>query len=373
MKKLSVFLSLAFIFFAGSCGEDSNPSSETPTNAYDKTPILNNWANNIIIPSYENYVSKLSLFSIATADFTLESSQTRLDYLRTKWLDAYKAFQYVAIFDLGKAEEFKLKDFANTFPTNTSGINSSIPNDAYNLNAISNISNQGFPAIDYLINGLAENDAAILARYNDDNSSNLKRYLVALANQIEQIANLVLKHWKAEFKSSFVSDNSNTVVSSFNVLTNDFIKNLEKDIRTSKIGIPSGALSDGIKFPEQTEGFYKKDVSRILALEALKASQDFFNGKHFNSETTGPSLKSYLDEINVVRDGKKLSDIINNQYELSRTAINNLDDNFTNQVNTDNAKMITAFDALQQNVVYLKLDMLQALNVTTDYVDGDGD
>jgi len=35
--------------------------------------------------------------------------------------------------------------------------------------------------------------------------------------------------------------------------------------------------------------------------------------------------------------------------------------------------MLAAYDALQQNVVYVKLDMMQALNITIDYVDGDGD
>jgi hypothetical protein len=35
--------------------------------------------------------------------------------------------------------------------------------------------------------------------------------------------------------------------------------------------------------------------------------------------------------------------------------------------------MILAYDALQQNVVYFKLDMMQALNITVDYIDSDGD
>jgi hypothetical protein len=34
--------------------------------------------------------------------------------------------------------------------------------------------------------------------------------------------------------------------------------------------------------------------------------------------------------------------------------------------------MILAYDALQ-NVIYTKLDMMQALNITIDYIDSDGD
>jgi hypothetical protein len=46
----------------------------------------------------------------------------------------------------------------------------------------------------------------------------------------------------------------------------------------------------GIKYPEKVEVFYKKDLSKELLNTALKASQDFFNGKHFNSTATGEGL-----------------------------------------------------------------------------------
>jgi hypothetical protein len=35
----------------------------------------------------------------------------------------------------------------------------------------------------------------------------------------------------------------------------------------------------------------------------LKASQDFFNGKHFNSTATGEGLGSYLDYLKTIRNG----------------------------------------------------------------------
>jgi hypothetical protein len=110
-----------------------------------------------------------------------------------------------------------------------------------------------------------------------------------------------------------------------------------------------------------------------LLFIAIQAQQDFFNGKHFNSTTTGSSLKSYLDHVNAVRNGVNLSTIINNQFVAIDAANANLENSFSNQINSDNNKMIAAFDALQQNVIYTKLDMMQALNIPIDYVDGDGD
>jgi hypothetical protein len=47
----------------------------------------------------------------------------------------------------------------------------------------------------------------------------------------------------------------------------------------------------------------------------LKASQDFFNGKHFNSTATGEGLGSYLDYLKTIR-GEQLSSIINKQFTI---------------------------------------------------------
>ena len=44
-----------------------------------------------------------------------------------------------------------------------------------------------------------------------------------------------------------------------------------------------------------------------------------------------------------------------------------------NQINTDNLKMLEAYDAIQQGVVYLKTDMLSLMSISVDYMDADGD
>jgi hypothetical protein len=45
--------------------------------------------------------------------------------VRTSWLEAYKAYQYVAIYSFGKSEEINLKQ-NNTYPTNAAGIDANI-------------------------------------------------------------------------------------------------------------------------------------------------------------------------------------------------------------------------------------------------------
>ena len=363
-----VLLAFCFIALVAACS--SNDGEDTTTQSYDRTALLTNWADNIIIPAYQNYVGKAGTLSNKATAYTQNLDAASLAELRTAWLEAYVAYQSVAMYDFGKAADLYLKQSANTFPTDANGIQANIASGTYNLNQQVQFSKQGFPAIDYLINGLGS-DAETIATYA--NNENAKIYLVAVANQLKTIAETVTADWTGNYRNTYISNNGTSVTSSINKTTNNFVKNLEKDIRTGKLGIPAGLFSNGVVYADKVEGFYKNDVSKLLLNAGIQAEQDFFNGKAFNSSATGASLKSALDAVNAVRESSKLSDIINNQFTAIYAANNELNDSFSQQILTDNTKMVTAYNTLQQNVVYIKLDMMQALNITIDYVDGDGD
>ena len=94
---------------------------------------------------------------------------------------------------------------------------------------------------------------------------------------------------------------------------------------------------------------------------------------HFDGQNSGISLNDYLDELNSIKDTEDLSVLINTQFDLARTKANNLSEDLGDQVETNNTLMLETFDELQKNVVYMKVDLFQALNVKIDYVDADGD
>ena len=106
-----------------------------------------------------------------------------------------------------------------------------------------------------------------------------------------------------------------------------------------------------------------------MALDALEAVEDFFNGKHYNGSLTGESFKTYLQYL----DRNDIYVSTTDQFNSARIEINNLSNNFSYQINTDNTKMTKAYDELQKAVVLLKVDMLQAFSINIDYVDADGD
>jgi predicted lipoprotein len=371
MKKIALFF--GFILTIIACSSNGGDDT-TSNNNFDRTALLTNWADNIIIPSYANYQSKLQVLTTSVTTFVNAPTETNLQTLRASWLESYKAYQYVSMYNFGKTEEVNLNMIANTYPTDATGIETNITSGSYNLSLTTQFSKQGFPGLDYLLNGLGTTDAAIVGFYSSNaNAANYKKYLTDVTAKLKANTDAVVTDWNSGYRAAYIANSGTSVTSAVNKTTNAFVKNLEKDIRTGKLGIPAGLFSGGVKYPEKVEGFYKKDISKTLLTIALQAEQDFFNGKYFNSATTGASLKSYLDYVNAVRDSKKLSDIINTQFATIAIANATLNANFSEQITTDNSKMIAAYNALQQNVVYTKLDMMQALNITIDYVDGDGD
>jgi predicted lipoprotein len=371
MKK--TLLILGFIVIIAACSSNGGEKNADENN-YDRTALLTNWADKIIVPSYINYQAKLEILTTNTASFVGTPTEVNLQSVRASWLEAYKAYQYIAMYNLGKAEEINLTQASNTYPTSTIGIENNIASGVYNLSLLSQFDKQGFPALDYLLNGLGSNNANILAFFTTNaNETNYKQYLTAVVTKLKSNSDIVITDWNTNFRKSYIANNGTSVSSSVNQTTNLFVKFLEKDIRTGKIGIPAGVFSNGVKYPEKVEAFYKNDVSKELLNVSIKAAQDFFNGKHFNATTTGEGFKSYLDFLNATKNNQKLSEIINSQFNTIYSTNNILNTSFSQQINTDNTKMITAYDALHKNVINTKLDMMKELKITIDYVDGDGD
>ena len=94
----------------------SNTSSSTTSSStstvpaeFDRGAMLAFWADKIIIPSLENFNESLFQLLEATNSFIDNPDQEKLSQLRDKWLIAYKAWQFVEMFDIGKAEEIYFK------------------------------------------------------------------------------------------------------------------------------------------------------------------------------------------------------------------------------------------------------------------------
>ena len=349
----------------------SETTSTTPAE-FDRGAMLAFWADKIIVPSLESFNESLFQLLEATNSFIDNPDQEKLSQLREKWLTAYKSWQFVEMFDIGKAEEIYFKNRLNLYPVNRDRVDSNIESDSYDLDKPENFTSQGFPAIDYLLFGIGENDDSIVSKYLVSDSSHSK-YLKDVVSKAVELTNIVKVDWEEGYRNTFVELTDNTATSSINKLTNDFIYYYEKGFRAHKIGIPAGVFSGG-PLPDRVEAYYGRIYSRVLAIEAANAVDNFFNGRSYSdNEDIGLSLKSYLDFVEGDRVSSKLSDEIDAQIAASIESISSLNENFVDQVNENNIEMLKTYDVIQAGVVMLKVDMLQKLNISVDYVDADGD
>ena len=369
------FYSLIFSFiFLFSCSEDN--STPASSDNYDRKELLSNLVNNIIIPAHQNFNNELQLFESTVNSFNDDRSISNLEMIQDQFIVTYRAWQYIEMFNIGYAEEIYYASKMNIYPANTTRILENINSDNVDLDANSNqFSAQGFPAIDYLLFGVAENNIQILNIYSIDNNSTFT-YLNLLVSKMIDNTDAVIDYWETN-RQDFTNSTGNTSSSSLNMLANDFVYYYEKGLRANKIGIPAGVWSGEI--PQNVEAYYKSDISKILAIEGLQACINFFKGIHFGeSQINGEGLYdylAYLDDTNYSDSSMfiGLQDDILDSFDNSMIKLEQLNNNFALQIETDNIKMLEAYDAIQQGVVRLKTNMLSILGISVDYYDADGD
>lgn len=376
MRYFRTFFAIISLALLQSCGGNDNP--DPADNTLDRKPILINWADNIVIPSYDNFKTKFDAMASASAAFTTSPDEAKLLTLRTTWLDAYAEWQKVELFEFGPAEFVGLRSFFNIYPTDVAGINTNINDPSLSLDVPSAYARQGFPALDYLINGVANGDAAIVSWYTDATEGSKRiAYVERLIERMSSLLTTVIADWKGTGRDNFISSTGLDIGSSMGKVVNAYVLNYERYIRSGKIAIPSGSTisGTGTALPEKVEAYYKGDISRLLAKNAHQASVDFFNGVGTNTGVEGPSLKSYLDALEAKDEttGTLLSTTINGQFDVISTHVNALDASFIEQINTDNDAMYDTYIEMQKAVVILKVDMTSAMSVTITYTDNDGD
>ena len=383
MKKVKLLGSILCFFLLFGCSSDNGGGGMSDDNGPDPDPIgedfqrgpmLINWADNLIIPAYQNFSLTLDALQSAYDAFKSDASESNLTALRQSWQDAYLAWQTVSLFEIGPAEAIGYRLNMNTYPTDFALIEDHVASGSYNLSLSSNRDTKGFPALDYLINGLAESDSDIVAKYAQPASNNpYFNYIDDVLADMTSLTDQVVSEWQQGYRDTFVNNDGSSSTASVDRFVNDYIFYYEKFLRAGKMGIPLGVFT-GTKVPGNVEAFHKSDFSNTLFLAGLQAVQDFFNGKHFGSNQTGESLDSYLDTLNTLKDGEDLGQVINDQFNEARGMVE-APDPFLEEIENNNppTDMLLAYDAVQLVVPLFKVDMVSAMSISIDFVDADGD
>jgi predicted lipoprotein len=374
-QKRRIFIGLLTLFLC-SCGGDGNDPSPTD-DGKDREVILTHWVDNIIIPSYTNFKTDFDAMKLKADAFTSSPTALTLVEFRAAWVNAYLEWQNVEVFEFGPADQYTLRNFFNIYPTDIAGITANMNDPSANLDLPSAYACQGFPALDYLINGVGAGDAEIVDYYTSGADAPKRiAYLQRLINRMSSLTNNVVSGWPA-YRETFISKTGLDIGSSFGNVVNAYVLYYERYIRSGKIGIPSGSTvaTAGTVNPDKVEAYYKKDISLALAKNAHRAASDFFNGKNVSTSVEGPSFKTYLDALGAkdATTGAMLSEIINDQLAIITTHLDGLSNDLSQQVQSNNQPVLDTYSAMQKLVRIIKVDMTSAMSVTITYTDNDGD
>lgn len=380
MKKVILLIALVSLF---SCENESGNSGSLIADGFDRTTLLNSVVENNILPAYNDFDAQLEILNTDILAFTNNANETTLLSLQNSHLNAYKVWQHVQMFNVLLASTTGYKEDFNTYPTDHSEIDNiidgSIGQDISEINfsATSKNDAQGFPAIDYLING-KESSVVINNFSTGDFSNQYKDLLKFYIDRMIVLTDAVIEDWDTN-KAVFISDKTNSLTSSFNLFINDYIFFIEKGFREAKIAFPSGVRENVNPNSERIESYYSAENSKVLFEEAYVAIQNIFTGKPYDTENTSViGFKDYLNFLNAEvflnNQNVQLSNYIEKTLFLNiDTEVSQLNNNFATQINTDNSKMEDTFIAIQEMVVALKVNALESFSVDVDFVDSDGD
>lgn len=363
-------LLLALMLIA-SC--DKKESGTEDNKALDRKALFENYATHYILPAYQALNTDLEALQQAAVTFSASPDAASLNALRASWYTAYFTWQKTDMLEFGPAETQSLRSFLNIYPVTTSKVEQNIASGTYNLETFNNYDAQGFPAIDYLIHGLAADDAAIIALYTTDANAQARlTYLEAVIAKMKEKVSVVHTEWQS-YQTDFINATGTDVEGSLSKMVNAFVLYYERFLRSGKIGYPVGAMT-AQPLPTHCEAYYAPEKGKALAAEALKSVIAFYEGKSFDGSQSGKGMKTYLAAIGTKDDaGTLMADVISNELNAALTALNGVNGTIRDGVVNNRSQILDVYDLLQKAVASLKVDMVSAFGISITYVDNDGD
>jgi uncharacterized protein len=372
IKNITLILSIILMAIIFVDCKKKKTKKEEEESTFDKSAMLTNYANNVIIPNFQALKTSLDSLVNSFTTFTQTKNITNLNILRQKYVVASIKFQHVSTFEFGPSESEIVRTNFNTYPTNTLQINSNINAGSYDLGTVSNIDAKGFPALDYLLYGVNQTDASLIALFDTDlKAANRIAYMNSCLLEMQIKINSIVTAWDATYKSTFVNSTGSQIGSSIGLLLNQL--NFEIDaLKNNKIGIPLGKKSLGNKLPEKCEAYYANTISVKLAKECLLNIEDVYLGRS-TSGSDGKGIDDYLEHIAAKHSSETLNAAIKNQFSAAKLKLDLVAEPLSLSVINNTAIVDAAYLEIVKLLVLLKTDAPSALGILITYQDGDGD
>ena len=364
---LSVVILLSVVF--ASCKEDDSVNTD---NKFDRGQMLENYVENLIIPSYKNSQYSVSQMVIAFESFSSEITLQNLENAQNAWTSAFGEWMHANIFNLGPAAEQGLNksmsEEISTFPISPTKINAALSSGQFNFFDF-NRDARGFLTLEYLLfSGQDIDNDSVLSMFQ--NQIERKRYLVDCARNIQTRINVVVNEWENGYKEEFLRKNGTDVGSSTSQLYNEFVKSFETN-KNFKIELPLGKRPGQTQIePQLVEAYYSGKSLYFLKIH-LKAIENVYFGMSKNG-TDGLGFKDYLE---TVTGGPALIESTLAQWEKVLSTLNAIPTTSSlSDLIKNNPQPLEEFRVeLQKHTRFFKSDMSSLLGIAITFSSGDGD
>ena len=339
------------------------------TDGFDRAPLLDHYAKDIIRPAY--YDLQLKNTALNTAIQTLIANPTEVDLVKAQqaWIEAYSDFQYVSLYNFGPAAEQgvekTLSDEIGVFPVTESKIEMYIANNDVSFNNFDRDS-RGYLALEYLLFDVNGNNAAIITLLSN---ANRKAYLQAAMNQIQQKVDKVYNAWST-YEAEFIASTGADAGSSISELFNKYLLGYEV-LKNYQVGLPAGLRAgQTASEPTKVAGYYSGRALDFVKSH-YKAVEYFWYGKS-KSGIDGVGFEEYLQNV---EGGQALIDQTKAQFTAVQSALDAVPTNtsLSNTIINNKQPVDNLYLQLSALTRFIKSDMSSLLGIYITYASGDGD
>jgi hypothetical protein len=364
----SLLLSAIFMLTVASC----NTLEDMVQCDFDQQAMLTNYADNLIVPRFNDLQVGTALMDGAAQAFCAAPSTSMLVEAKISFGAAYEAYQKCSPFSFGPGliNGVSFRERFNTFPTNTASIeaNISVGTDVSN----SPKSTVGFPAVEYLLFGEpGMSESEIVALFTTAASASSRRaYLLQLTEEIRQSSQSIYSGW-SNYRGSFIDNLGTAEGTSISLLVNELNFDFET-LKNFKFKIPLGKYNGGIVIPSSVEAYYAGG-SAMLALAQANGLRNIYLGIGENgSDDLG--LYDYLVCLKTgEEEGQLLADAMTDQFTAIVDALANIPDPMSETLVINKPVVDEAYLQMQMLTPMMKSEMSSALGVQISYQDNDGD
>jgi uncharacterized protein len=366
--KHTAILTLALVLFTLGCNKNKNKDEDQ----FDRELMLKNYAENLIIPAYQDAISALNQLSLEADNFIANMNITNLEKLQSAWLHAFEEWQFACMFNVGPAAEQGLSKSLNeeiaTFPVSELKLNDIISSGQFNLNDF-NRDARGFLAMEYLIfGGIQVNNTTVLNMF--ETQSSRSTYLQAIINHSINRINAVLVEWNGAYKNQFIKNNGTDVGSSTSQLYNEFVKSFET-IKNLKLELPLGLRPGQTQTePHLVQAFYSGYSLNIIKKHTRAIENVYFGRSKNNIE--GSSFKDYLQTVVggtdlITQTLAQWTNVLNAQNAIPTSSP------MSEQITSGPQPLLNFREELQKHTRFFKSDMSSRLGIAITFSSGDGD